>query len=488
MKNLYLFSVLILFSVSVFSQTPPDFQNALNNTAGIAANEIKNIVGDGAGNYYFCGKHSDELNFNGSKLPTGKGGAFFGKASSSGNILWLSQGGSENPQGDEAIDLAVDKNGDVFFCGTLRAFEPATFDGVKLPSAFGGFVAKYSSSGQFLWAHGYGSPIYAIAIDNNNTPVIHWESEIYKLNPANGDIDYSVYGMISGNRMNPGYHNIKIDSGNNIIVQAGNKVIKFDTNFNVLWSTPVTSTLAETFRISLDELGNVYGSFYALFGTVTVGTISKTNFPNGYMYKLDAATGTPQFVDLIQFGGNASKLKVIIADKAGNYYLSGDGAFNTPVVAKFDNNKVPIWSKTLSSKSKVNNLVLLGDNCLAIGGTHSGAASFDSYNLQLPAGSTSIDNSYIAALCSGTTSAVKNNFSRNEISVFPNPTNGKFRIKSDSEISEVRIHNLLGELIYHSKKPHTGAEINLSNRPKGIYLYQITDQKQHTKSGKIIID
>lgn len=488
MKNVYTLVVSILAAVATFGQTAPNFQNALNNIAGTAANDIKNIVGDGAGNYYFCGKHTDELNFNGTKLPTGKGGAFFGKASSSGTILWLNQGGCENSLGDGAIDLAVDKNGDVFFCGTLTAFGPATFNGVPLPSAFGGFVAKYSSTGKFIWAHGYGSPVYAIAIDNNNTPVIHWESEIYKLNPANGDIDYTVSGMISGNLMNPVYHNIKIDAGNNIIVQAGNKVIKFDNNFKILWSTPVTASLAETYRISLDNNGNVYGTFYALFGTVTVGTITKSNFPNGFMYKLDANTGNPVFVDVAQIGGAASKIKHVIVDSSENYYIVGDGAFNAPHIVKLDKTKKTLWDKALPTNAKVNGFALQGTDCLSIGGIHSGTSAFDSFSLKLPAGTTTIDNSFVARLCSGTTGTEEISRHKANIKIFPNPSNGVFTLDFDFYQAEIEIYNLNGTKVYHSKNNSRQSKIDLSDQPRGIYFYQVGSANQSKTSGKLIIE
>lgn len=487
MKKFYIFSFLILISFSVLSQTVPSFQNALNNSAGTTTNDIKNIIGDGAGNYYFCGKHDHELNFNGTKLPTGKGGAFFGKASSSGSILWLNQGGCDNSLGDGASDLAVDKNGDVYFCGSLSGLNPATFNGVSLPSAFAGFVVKYSSTGKLLWAHGYGSVIYAIAVDNNNTPVIHWESEIYKLNPANGDINYTASGMITGNLMNPVYHNIKIDAGNNIIVQAGNKVIKFDNNFKILWSTPVTASLAETYRISLDNAGNVYGTFYAIFGTVTVGTISKTNFPNGFLYKLDANTGSPVFVDVIQIAGAASKIKHVIVDSSENYYMVGDGAFNAPYILKLDKTKKTIWNKALPTKAKVNGFALHGNDCLSIGGTHSEASAFDSFSLKMPEGSLVINNSFVASLCSVATGTEEFARQTANIKIFPNPSNGVFTLNVDSDQTEIEIYNLNGMKVYESNKNSRQSKIDLSNQPGGIYIYKASLNNQAIAAGKLVI-
>ena len=58
------------------------------------------------------------------------------------------------------------------------------------------------------------------------------------------------------------------------------------------------------------------------------------------------------------------------------------------------------------------------------------------------------------------------------ITVYPNPTSGKFTISSQSNINAVEIYDLLGELIYSDFKfnGQTSTEIDLSNHCKGIYI------------------
>ncbi|MBV5313081.1 MAG: T9SS type A sorting domain-containing protein [Prolixibacteraceae bacterium] len=487
MKNIYLLPILIFISFSVLAQTP-SFQYAFNNSAGTATNEVRNMVKDELGNIYFCGALNGDLDFNGTKLSATKGGAYFGKATKTGTIVWLKNGGTASPYFAAANDITLDKNGNVYVCGSIPANQIASFENNSLSASSGGFVAKYSNTGNFIWAKGYFLPIYGIAVDGNNTPVIHYESEIIKINSSNGELINTIWGTISGNNINAKYHNIIIDSGNNIIVQAGNKVVKYDTNFNVIWSTPVISSLAETYRISLDNQGNVYGSFYALFGTVTVGTIAKSVFPNGYMYKLYANTGIPVFVDAIQFGGNASKIKHIIVDSSENYYLGGDGAFNTAQVVKLDKTKKSIWTKTLAGNVKVNAMVLQSTDCISLVGTHSGTSAFDTFSLKLPAGATTIDNSFFASLCSGTTGTEEIARHATNIKIFPNPSNGVFTLDMDLDDAEIEIYNLQGMKVYQSRNNARQSKIDLSDQPRGIYIYRVGSERQTKTTGKLMIE
>lgn len=61
------------------------------------------------------------------------------------------------------------------------------------------------------------------------------------------------------------------------------------------------------------------------------------------------------------------------------------------------------------------------------------------------------------------------------ILVYPNPTNGKFTIRSQGNLSEVEVYNLAGERIYFiaPAEGQNDFDINLDNHPKGIYVLQI---------------
>jgi hypothetical protein len=71
-----------------------------------------------------------------------------------------------------------------------------------------------------------------------------------------------------------------------------------------------------------------------------------------------------------------------------------------------------------------------------------------------------------------------------DLSIFPNPTSGKFTIQSPTEkISQITITSVSGQIIYRKELPGSplgvrGYEIDLTNQSKGIYLVQVITDKE----------
>ncbi|WP_317899260.1 T9SS type A sorting domain-containing protein [Aurantibacillus circumpalustris] len=62
--------------------------------------------------------------------------------------------------------------------------------------------------------------------------------------------------------------------------------------------------------------------------------------------------------------------------------------------------------------------------------------------------------------------------------VFPNPTNGKFTFESaTSEMTNISIHNALGELVYSKPNQYSNNQIDLSFLPQGIYYLSAESDK-----------
>jgi hypothetical protein len=76
----------------------------------------------------------------------------------------------------------------------------------------------------------------------------------------------------------------------------------------------------------------------------------------------------------------------------------------------------------------------------------------------------------------------------NGMEVFPNPSNGLFSIKHESNQQQtIEIFNLTGEKIYSKTNNFKATnDIDISNSPKGIYFVKIYDgEKNHTE--KIVV-
>lgn len=478
------FKILLLsclsFSGNIIAQTPT-FQASVNNSAGTQSNQMNVAECDASGNVYFCGRRTDVITFGSSTLNSGIGGIYFGKANSAGAIQWLKGGGTSMPSGDDALDLVLDQNNNLYICGTVTALSPAIFDGVSMAFASPGFVLKLDVNGNVQWVKEYSNGVRSITVDNNNVPFINiGSSEVARIDPANGTILSS--GSFTGNLMSISQHNIEADASNNIYVQGGSNIVKFDNALNQLWSTPVTFSLAETFKINLDNAGNVYATFYALFGTVTVGTVTKSNFPNGYIFKLDNATGQPVFVDSVLLAGAVSKVKEVIPDNAGNYYIMGDGAFNTPHVVKMTDTYTTLWDRALTNTAALTEINLISENCFIISGKHNGTIALDATTLQLPAGTSGIDNSMMTFLCDGNVS-VDDGMSTRQLAVYPNPVTDNLNIEANG-ISEISIYDLMGRKIIY--KNQDGGKVDVSDLTAGIYSLSVISNDGFEFTSKFI--
>lgn len=75
--------------------------------------------------------------------------------------------------------------------------------------------------------------------------------------------------------------------------------------------------------------------------------------------------------------------------------------------------------------------------------------------------------------------SIKQTTANTKVEVFPNPNSGKFMISTKQDVNDVRIYNLLGELILTTDlKADNDLQIDLSNNPNGIYFLKATIEGQ----------
>ena len=76
----------------------------------------------------------------------------------------------------------------------------------------------------------------------------------------------------------------------------------------------------------------------------------------------------------------------------------------------------------------------------------------------------------------------------NKLSVYPNPSTGKFRIRNEPVISRVEVYNMLGKQVFSKINPDREKlnEIDLTKFQKGVYFMEIYNgEKKRTE--KIVI-
>ena len=75
-----------------------------------------------------------------------------------------------------------------------------------------------------------------------------------------------------------------------------------------------------------------------------------------------------------------------------------------------------------------------------------------------------------------------------ELEIYPNPTTGNFTIaQNNSTLTEIEIHNIVGELIYKTTSTNQQTKLDLTKQPKGIYFIRTTDNKRNITNRKIVI-
>ena len=81
----------------------------------------------------------------------------------------------------------------------------------------------------------------------------------------------------------------------------------------------------------------------------------------------------------------------------------------------------------------------------------------------------------------------ENSLLESDISIFPNPTNGKMELNTKRvNISYIEITNVLGEVILKSQIVNQRMEINLSEQKNGIYFIRVYDKEGNSVVQKII--
>lgn len=174
----------VCFSGLLFGQTAPiEFTYLRTFGDGVCRGEVTGMATDSSGNIYAVGNFSDAFDFD-----PGPGEAvlysgyynsqdgFFAKYDSLDNLIWVKQ---IRLYEGELTDIAVNHAGEVVITGhfDLYAHPDAANYGYRLTtsSEFDPdiLLAKYDGSGNFIWAHSFGSPIsgdsiYGVAVNGQD--------------------------------------------------------------------------------------------------------------------------------------------------------------------------------------------------------------------------------------------------------------------------------------------------------------------------------
>jgi len=185
--------------------------------------------------------------------------------------------------------------------------------------------------------------------------------------------------------------------------------------------------------------------------------------------------------------GASNTVTITVTDDAGNY---SEITFNVAIEDTTDPTITCVGNQAVDANSfhvyVVNGTefdpTATDDNCGIASVINDFNSSNTLANAQLPEGMNTIewtitDNGGNTAVCSYTitvnTYVGIDDIAGNEISVYPNPTNGIFNIETSKKPLNIEITDITGKSIYSSNSTNNNAEIDLSNKASGVYLIKI---------------
>lgn len=425
--------------------------------------------------------------------------AFLLKLDTKGEFLWAKHWGGNNSSSLNSIfTIATDNSENIITGGSFQGtndFDPGAETFIAEASGFAdAYISKLDSNGNFVWAVTFGGN----AINNSD--------QVTAL-----DVDGSGNIVASGP-----FHGT--DATFNL-QDGGNFYMKLDASGNLMWSKQTLGTETNTNSLKLDGAENAYmvGRFAGTRdfdpGLEVFNLTSSSGYFDIFILKLDASGN---FVWAKSFGGSANlgadSGNELILDDSGNVYTigtyvgagdfdPGPGTFMLAPVGfvdmfflKLDANGNFIHAATFgsmetsfSSMVEGNSLAIAADNKVYFTGSFNEVIDFDpgvGTTVLTSKGSRDI---FILKLSSLPVGLIENSFS-DQLTVYPNPTDGKFTVKSDNilESLNVRLHSLTGQLILNKNFQYIN-NIQLEiNQPSGIYILETIDEQGNKTALKIV--
>jgi hypothetical protein len=372
-----------------------------NTFGGGAADSVRSVGIDAAGNVYITGQFYDTIDFDPASDASvelghlGQLQSFFAKYAASGELVWAKQLGTTVL--NTASDLAVDQEGNMWVIGRFHSatdFDPGPGEAILTPTDNSDlYVLKLDTNGNYAWAGNFdGSIIYmGIATDGNGNAYLtgHFEgtadldpgpgvtqvssnagsSDIYltKLSAAGELLWTKTFGGSSSIAYADHAKAISVDANGNVVIAGGYSgevdfdpgagvtrltshgprsffTAKFDTNGNFVWARDFGSGIDHR-ALATDAQGNVVLTGYLSSGDFDPGPgnfilSAPFGYSSAYVTKLDANGDFQWAKQFSDPSGGYSKGSGIAVHPNGDIFVTGSFSNATDLDPDADSLKV----------------------------------------------------------------------------------------------------------------------------------------------------
>ena len=279
---------------------------------GTGADYAGNTVIDASGNTIQVGEFRNSITFGSTTLTSpGSSALYMVKYTSQGQLVWARQAGNAPAQGSSiggagGMSLTTDQSGNIYVIGGFNGtvtFGSTTLIAQTGPafSAFNGFVCKYSSAGNPIWAvlqgGSYRTDATDVAVDN-----------------------------ISGNVVVTGTYTSTATFENITLTSQGDSdmfVAKYTNQGSLIWARSVGGAFQDySTGLAIDNQSNIYLTG-AIHNSATVGSITVLGFgsADALIAKLDAQ-GIVLWANLFGGAGYDDTAGITLANN-GDFFLVG---------------------------------------------------------------------------------------------------------------------------------------------------------------------
>jgi len=454
-------------------------------TFGGTDGDIGNAIAlDALGNIYITGWYaSSTISFGTSTLTNGGLGndVFIVKLSSLGTELWSKTAGGTSS--DRGYGITVDPSGNVFTTGAFMSptinFGTGILTNASATNDF--FITKHDTNGNTLWAK--------------------------KAGGTNADTGFSIASDSLGDVYATGaFASSSIDFGSGALANSttGTQdifVVKYDGLGNAVWSNRSGGSADDAANGIAVKKNDVYvtGGFSSASITFSTTTLNNNSAGTSDVFlakydlngnliwansagDADSDAGNSVAIDTL---GIAFITGFFISNSitfGGNALTNSGAGYRELFVTAYNSNGNVAWAKSAGGGTfdEVGNTITVNNTgAIYVGGMfNSGSVSFDANTLFKGCG----DDVFVAKLL-GPVSDVTEEYLKDELLVYPNPSEGKFTIEAEGEII---FYNSLGEIVL-TEKLHNKNDFDLSTHAKGVYMYRVINAKKGIYNGRAII-